>query len=132
MKIPGLAMVIPGIMFSSIVDISNTDIVPGQTRQEEQAAAVRQANAVPRDPEIVTALVYQGRYLDAMDLQGRTTLMWAAEHGETALVERLLLSGADVNTADWWGRTALSLALENDHRKIIALLIEHGANITAG
>ncbi|HIJ84747.1 MAG TPA: ankyrin repeat domain-containing protein [Magnetococcales bacterium] len=132
MKIPGLAMVIPGIMFSSIVDISNTDIVPGQTRQEEQAAAVRQANAVPRDPEIVTALVYQGRYLDAMDLQGRTTLMWAAEHGETALVERLLLSGADVNTADWWGRTALSLALENDHRKISALRSEHGANITAG
>ncbi|MBF0109191.1 MAG: ankyrin repeat domain-containing protein [Magnetococcales bacterium] len=132
MKIPGLAMVIPGIMFSSLIDMSNGEMVSEQTQWEGQKAATSHANAVSRDPEIVTALLHQGRMLDAMDLQGRTTLMWAAEHGETALVQKLLESGADVNATDWWGRTALSLALANEHRRIIALLVEYGAQLTAG
>ncbi|MBF0147592.1 MAG: ankyrin repeat domain-containing protein [Magnetococcales bacterium] len=119
-------------MFSSLIDMSNSDLASDQTRLDEQTAAVQQANAVSRDPEIVTALLYQGRLLDAMDLQGRTTLMWAAEQGETTLVQKLLESGAEVNATDWWGRTALSLALANGHRKVVALLVEHGAHISAG
>ncbi|MBF0420290.1 MAG: ankyrin repeat domain-containing protein [Magnetococcales bacterium] len=132
MKIPGLAMVIPGIMFSSIIDISSTDIAPEQGKQDGQAATVHHCDAVVRNPEMMTTLLLQNRHLDIMDLQGRTTLMWAAENGETELVKKLLASGADVNASDWWGRTALSLALEKDYRKIIALLIEHGAHISAG
>lgn len=132
MKIPGLAMVIPGIMISSIIELSNTDIAADQARPEGHSTVAQKITAIPHDPEIVPGLLYQERYMDAMDLQGRTTLMWAAEHGETALVQKLLEAGAAVNAADWWGRTALGFALENNHRKIISLLIEHGANISAG
>lgn len=132
MKIPGLAMVIPGSMFSSMIEMPGLDIAPDQTRQGNEAVTNQQFDIVLREPEVITALVCQGRHLDAMELQGRTTLMWAAENGEAAIVKKLLKAGAGVNATDWWGRTALSLALENGHRKVVALLVEHGANVIAG
>ena len=52
-----------------------------------------------------------------------TALMWAADEGHTAVVERLLAArDIDVNAEDVEGRTALTLAAKEGHTAIVELL----------
>lgn len=129
MKIPGLALIIPGIMLSSFVELPLPEKRTELGRNETETTFT--AQAISRDLGMMTSLVSQGNHLNAMDLQGRTPLMWAAEHGEVDIARTLLKAGAQVNATDWWGRSALTLALENENRKVVSLLIEYGADISS-
>ncbi|SCO09473.1 related to ankyrin [Fusarium fujikuroi] len=74
----------------------------------------------------------------------RTSLHWAVENEQLALVESLLQKGADVNgrrltDRDWRcggiqyfkeeSKTALHLAADNGQNSMISLLLDHGAGI---
>ena len=51
--------------------------------------------------EIIKALIETlGIYVDAVDGNGLTALMWAAWNGHTDIVEKLLAANADVNQTD--------------------------------
>ena len=87
-------------------------------------------------------LLQHGADVNAVNEQGFTALMMAAEVGDPALAELLLESGANPDLQDAQGRTALMFALSGDlqlqHSRISAerrawvapVLIEAGADLT--
>lgn len=66
--------------------------------------------------------------INAVDLDGRTLLHYAAEKGKSACLNRLLDRGAFIHTRNAKGRTALDLALANGHEDCARLLRETGAH----
>lgn len=127
MKIPGLAVVVPGLMASSLANLPS-EALTEQAQELKSGPTQAQAEAIRRTPETMNALVDQGNYLDAFALQGRTALMWAVANGDIRIAHRLLELGADVNAVDWWGMSALAVAVNRNDRKMLAMLIEHGAD----
>jgi ankyrin repeat protein len=59
------------------------------------------------------------------------TMIEAAEHGDTAGVERLIASGSPIDQANASGQTPLLLAVQNNHLAVASRLIDAGANINA-
>ena len=72
----------------------------------------------------VGSLLELGADVNAREDYGVTALHWAAHHGWTALVERLIMQGAYINARDDDNETPLSYARTPAVRQ---LLIEHGA-----
>ncbi|KAJ5907499.1 hypothetical protein N7495_000181 [Penicillium taxi] len=66
------------------------------------------------------------------DLKGyedRTPLSWAAQDGQSSIVELLLERGAICDELDRGWRTPLSLASSNGHETVARLLIDKGADV---
>ncbi len=60
--------------------------------------------------------------------EGKTPLMWAAQHGDEGLAVRLIAAGAKLNIQQRrTERTALHWAVTNDQASMVALLLRHGA-----
>lgn len=64
----------------------------------------------------------------AVEPDGSTPLLRAADADDTAAVERLIRDGADVNAANDLGVTALWAAAQNGNAAIVRKLFEAGAN----
>jgi ankyrin repeat protein len=86
--------------------------------------------------EAVDALVARGAAVDA-DVYRGTALSWAAAHGSTATIRRLVALGADPSQRTTFGgpghgqaTTALHLAAQNGHLDAIDALLELGADPT--
>lgn len=58
---------------------------------------------------------------------GHTALFYAARHGHTAVVERLLKAGADPNRCDFLDETPLIWAVEGGHHSSLKVLLQAGA-----
>ncbi|MEJ2703606.1 MAG: transglutaminase domain-containing protein, partial [Sedimentisphaerales bacterium] len=65
-----------------------------------------------------------------VDLYDWTPLHFAAQAGQTDIVEYLITNGADVNAKSIQGETPLQLAANNDHKEIMRLLIANGAEVS--
>src|SRR5262249_55236984 len=63
----------------------------------------------------------------AADARGWTPLHYAARHGLTRAIHRLLLAGAKPDAADREGKTPLHLAAGEDHFPAVAALLAAGA-----
>ena len=74
---------------------------------------------------IVTMLLKAGVDINAVDSQGCTALMHAAEMGRGPLVELLSSSGADVGVVNTAGYTALMLAAKRGHVDIALPLLQY-------
>lgn len=85
----------------------------GNTGREPQA-----------DPDIPANINPMQRY-------GWTPLHWAARHGQTSVVQRLLNEGAEIDAREHMGRTALHVATMGNHRDTAELLIARGADVNA-
>ncbi len=131
MKITGLALVVPGLMLTSMLDFSQKPLIDTETAVAYRSSPFQQVSALPRDVDTILAVLDRGELLNGVDLQGRTTLMWAAQNGHLEIVRRLIERGVDLYVQDWWGRTARSMALENGHREIVSLLIIHQSGISS-
>jgi uncharacterized protein len=70
----------------------------------------------------------RGTDIEAADAKGSNALMFAALHGELAVVEFLVSRGAEVNRQGW---TALHYAAANGHLDVVRYLIEQHAYIDA-
>ncbi len=72
--------------------------------------------------KMIISLLDHGANINAQDINGFTTLMYACFFGFETIVTLLLSRGADVRITNNAGETALSIAQEKGHTEIIALL----------
>ena len=78
--------------------------------------------------QIVKLLLERGANVNAkLTLNGGTSLMFAAEKGQTEVVKLLLEKGVDINAKSIDGRTALAAAKMKGHTDIVQLLEKAGA-----
>ncbi|XP_023025056.1 myotrophin isoform X1 [Leptinotarsa decemlineata] len=61
------------------------------------------------------------------EVQGRPLILYAADYGQTDVIEYLISAGADVNSKDKFGITALLAAIWEGHKDCVKLLLEKGA-----
>jgi hypothetical protein len=90
------------------------------------AAELRRAAEIGDVPQLQSLLGKQPA-INARDEKGRTALMLATLHGQTAAVDALLARGADPNAADARGMTPLQAALAANQPAIAAALQRAGA-----
>lgn len=84
------------------------------------------------DVEEVKSLLSLGSDVNARYDAAMTPLYWAAQEGQTTIVQLLLDHGADVNGSDLLsGWTALHMAAMYGHDSVVELLLNGGANIDA-
>jgi len=82
--------------------------------------------------DVVRLLLKHKATVDAVDLAGRTPLMWAAWKGHTEITEALLEAGANFKqTSRGTKWTALHFAANKGQFEAAQLLMEHGASSTA-
>jgi ankyrin repeat protein len=81
-------------------------------------------------PEVLAHLLAAGADPNAVDFEGATPLMYAAEVGTLELLRALLAAGADVNARDAKGRTALMYAADDCQTESVHLLVQAGADVT--
>ena len=70
--------------------------------------------------------------IDAVDVDGRTALSWAAARGDFEAVKTLLSYRADPNVPSLWGQTSLHWAAQNKQQSLyllLQILIEHGVEV---
>ncbi|CAB1332336.1 unnamed protein product, partial [Coregonus sp. 'balchen'] len=72
--------------------------------------------------------IEQETVINLQDEEGFTPLMWAAAHGQIAVVEFLLQNGADPNRLAKGRESALSLACNKGYTDIVKMLIGCGVN----
>lgn len=79
------------------------------------------------DLEGVTASLEAGTNVNAMDVDGRTALMFAAFNGHSEVVLMLLEKGAVLDGRDQMGRTALLYAATGPFPETVRILLDKGA-----
>ncbi len=78
--------------------------------------------------EAVLMLLNRGANPNAKAEGGMTALMYAAESGDTLLVQVLSLNGADLEASLPEGTTPLLIAVLNGHFNVVHFLLKKGAN----
>jgi Ankyrin repeats (3 copies)/Domain of unknown function (DUF6438) len=82
------------------------------------------------NPEVVSQLLVAGADANAVDFEGATPLMYAAEAATPAVLRALLAEEADLNAQDAEGRTALMYAADHCRMESVRLLVQAGADVT--
>ncbi|MDD9899608.1 MAG: ankyrin repeat domain-containing protein [Alphaproteobacteria bacterium] len=73
-------------------------------------------------------LIDQGIDVHATDDAGKTSLIYAAMHGDVDMLRKLIAMGANVNHQDGCDDTALLWAVSHDDLASATLLLENGAD----
>lgn len=95
----------------------------------EQGTALHHAARFDR-VMVVRLLLRRGCDPTARNIQGRTALHVAAEHGSIETIKLLLnLPQVDLETYDTSGLSALHLAAAAGHEAVVALLLDRGADL---
>lgn len=70
-------------------------------------------------------------FLDQLNINNFTPLMWAARKGNVPLCDFLLKRGACINGTNYCGVTALISAAESKNLQVCEFLLNHGADVNA-
>jgi ankyrin repeat protein len=81
--------------------------------------------------KITSAVKNKNFYVDALDKDGWTLLMYTAMYGYTDMAKILIKARADVNKKEWLGWTPLMLAEFFNKTEVALLFIEKGADVNA-
>jgi len=68
-------------------------------------------------------------HIDATDVQGRTSLCWAALRGDVDAVQTLLVAGANLDIVGKDGRTALNCAIMSKNISCVQSILLAGGNV---
>ena len=79
---------------------------------------------------LVEMALAAGANIEARDEIGRTSLMWTAFHGASAMVTYLIAQGADVDARDGRGRTGLMWAALAGRGEVVSILLRSGGDAT--
>ena len=80
------------------------------------------------DKAQLISLLESGSNIDTTDAKGKQPLHWAAQNGDTAIVELLLDRGATgIDASDKYGNEPLHLAAYNGHTGVVEMLLDRGA-----
>ena len=82
------------------------------------------------NPEVVAHLLSAGADPNAVDFEGATPLMYAADGGTLEVLRALLATGADPDAQDAEGRTALMYAADHCQTESVRLLVQARAEVT--
>lgn len=74
---------------------------------------------------------WRGAQPNAQAKRGETSLAYAVQAGDSAVVQRLLRSGADARLADRWQVTPLHHASRRGDKGLCELLLDAGAEVNA-
>jgi hypothetical protein len=99
--------------------VSNPDEVEPAHSLDAAFAAARRGDAYV----VRAALIYEPRFVNAVNERGMTMLMVAAHAGHDEVVDELLGSGARVEEQDERRMTALHMAVERGHANISRALL---------
>jgi ankyrin repeat protein len=88
--------------------------------------------AAERNLEVVKLLIEKGANVNARAKSGYTTLLFAAQRGDSAITNVLLLAGVSVNEAATNGITAMVLAVAADQIAHAKFLLGKGADPNLG
>ena len=86
-----------------------------------------QLATIEDSPSIVEILVKNKADVKAIDDEGKTCLMTAAENSAFEIAEFLIKNGSDVNAKDKSGSSVLKIARRANSQRIAELLLENGA-----
>lgn len=86
-------------------------------------AGKRRSNSAP------SISVDKRKNINSTDSKGRTTLYYAAKHGEVEIVRHLLKTGADPNTHDKTLNFPIHEAIDGAYLEVVELLLRHGKHI---
>jgi hypothetical protein len=78
---------------------------------------------------IVKILLQEGAYVDILDDDGGTPLIWAVFNRNMVIIKLLVEAGTKIDHADNWGWTSLHYAACHNATEILELLLDHKANI---
>ncbi len=96
---------------------------------QDNNTLLRNAAAAGNLP-MVRHLKKQGADINAQDLDGWSSLHFAAFEGHLPVVKYLVgQQGANINNKDKRGRDTLHFAIYKNHLLVVKYLVEHGANI---
>lgn len=87
-------------------------------------------NAAVNSESHLVQVLRSGTPIDAIDSDGETALMRAADKGNVRAIELLLKHGAQIDKRDEDGRTALMFAAQEGHTEAVKFLLHAGANPT--
>jgi ankyrin repeat protein len=79
-----------------------------------------------RNESISVAIRYDGADPNALDINDKLPIHWAAKRGLTQTVEELIRAGSAVNKMDKQGNTPLHLSI---NQEVTEVLIKHGASL---
>ncbi len=79
--------------------------------------------------QIATVLLDAGANVNATNLRGGTSLMYAVVSGNPETVRILLIRGANINQAGSNGWTALMIAAAKGRKEIAQILLDHGSEV---
>ena len=82
------------------------------------------------EPQVLALLLAAGADPNAVDFEGATPLMYAAEVGTPDVLRALLAAGADPDAQDAEGHTALMYAADHCQPESARLLVQVGADLT--
>jgi ankyrin repeat protein len=85
-------------------------------------------SVLKNQPEAILLLLKRGANPNAKAEGGMTALMFAAESGDTLMVQLLVLNGADLESTISEGTTPLLIAVLNGHFQVAHYLLKKGAN----
>jgi ankyrin repeat protein len=97
----------------------------------ENQESERDINAFAQANRRLYRLLNNYLYCHNIHWSRSSALLWAAQQGQEAKVQRLLGEGANVRVTSDHNQTPLSLAAANGHEGVLKLLLDKGADLNA-
>ncbi|CAJ0937562.1 unnamed protein product [Ranitomeya imitator] len=117
--------------FSPHQAVHHTDEQASRQRGVHYTPAALSVHQLAAQGEMVylASRLEQENVINLTDEEGFTPLMWAAAHGQIAVVEFLLQNGADPQVLGKGRESALSLACSKGYTDIVKMLVECGVDV---
>ncbi len=104
--------------------------LPDKEEKKEDYSSLFVEAVQNQKKEVIEKALKSGVDVNVKAENGSTALHWAAFHGDTELVKKLLNAGAYINSTDGYrDEPVLMWAVKKGHKNVVELLVEKGAEV---